>query len=175
MSHDAYNSQMDIKVNFSDACGCVVSVVNYMPNYIFNHGLLSHTAPKKNYSCLLTPNSCDYVLTVFKNRCQIAFRGNAHAFTWMRWTYLVPRVSLTPRKAEKRGHGNEAVDWLFERISSYVQPDFCAIFYLCIMFTINCILKTYGIDKYFHLLFHYDVILPYLVKRTRKIWDGNTL
>ena len=25
------------------------------------------------------------------------------------------------------------------------------------------------------LLCHYDVFLPYLVKRTRKIWDGNTL
>lgn len=152
MSHDAYNSQMDIKVNFSDACGCVVSVLNYMPNYIFNQGLLWHTA-KKNYSCLLTPNSCDYVLTIFKNRCQISFKGDARAltWTWMWWTCLDPRISLAPREGDKGGPGNEAVDWLFERIISYVQPDFCAIFFLCIMFTINCIFKTYGIDKYFHL------------------------
>ena len=69
----------------------------------------------------------------------------------MRWTYLVPRVSLAPRKAEKRGPRKEAVDWPFERILTYVQPEFCAILFLCIMFTINFIFKTYGIDKYFHL------------------------
>ena len=31
------------------------------------------------------------------------------------------------------------------------------------------------IDQYRFLLFHYYAILPYLVKRTLKIWDGNTL
>ena len=35
--------------------------------------------------------------------------------------------------------------------------------------------SAYGLVGYIYLLFHYCVILPYLVKRTRKIWDGNTL
>ena len=36
-------------------------------------------------------------------------------------------------------------------------------------------LHVFNIVYYCTLLFHYCVILPYLVKRTRKILDGNTL
>ena len=64
--------------------------------------------------------------------------------------------------------------------------DYCGprIFVIFLLFCSHKILKDkilyfnsgwLGPSKYMLLLFHYCVVSPYLVKRTRKIWDGNTL